>query len=242
MSARRMLVLVGGLILTLAAPASAAQVEKIAGGLDSPRHLAFGSMTSTWQRPAAAARGRVSQAEGAVCGGATGAVTVIDEHGQHRLVEGLASFAAQGTGSAIGPHGIFVKRNNKVLITNGGPTEANRDSSSPEPVHGPRRPRPADQAQRRRREARGRLGVRARQRPGRQEPGVDSNPVDVLVDGKRLIVADAGGNTLLKAQEGRRRGAERVPDRPYPTPSARTRSPCRPCRRGSSRARTATTT
>ena len=44
MSARRILLpLVAGLVLAIAAPASAAQVEKIAGGLDSPRHLAFGS-------------------------------------------------------------------------------------------------------------------------------------------------------------------------------------------------------
>jgi hypothetical protein len=41
-SARRLLPLIGLSILALAAPADAAQVEKIAGGLDNPRHLAFG--------------------------------------------------------------------------------------------------------------------------------------------------------------------------------------------------------
>ena len=33
------------------------------------------------------------------------------------------------------------------------------------------------------------------------EPAVDSNPVDVLLDRKRLIVADAGGNTLLEVRK-----------------------------------------
>ena len=131
MSARRILLpLVAGLILATAAPASAAQVEKIAGGLDSPRHLAFGGDALY---VAEAGRGGPGPCfpgpEGAVCVGATGAVTVIDEHGnQSRLVEGLASLADQGTNrSAIGPHGIFVKDERKVLVTNGGPTDANRD-------------------------------------------------------------------------------------------------------------------
>ena len=33
-------------------------------------------------------------------------------------------------------------------------------------------------------------------------PLVDSNPVDVLADRGRFIVADAGGNTLLRARRG----------------------------------------
>jgi hypothetical protein len=203
MSVRRILGIVAGLVLALAAPASGAQVEKIAGGLDSPRHLAFGGDDLYL---AEAGRGGPGPCfagpEGQVCVGNTGAVTVVDEDGrQHRLVDGLASFANQGTNeSAIGPHGIYVKGKNEVLITNGGPTEANRDElTAQNPV--------ADLF--------GRL-LRI-ERDGDVESladiwdferdndpdghGVDSNPVDVLVDGKHLVVADAGGNTLLNVRK-----------------------------------------
>ncbi len=129
-----------------------------------------------------------------MCVGATGAVTVIDEHGnQSRLVEGLASFADQGTNrSAIGPHGVFVKGEKKVLITNGGPTDANRDElATQNPV--------ADLFGRVLRVKRDGSVVRLVdiwdfERDNNPDGGaVDSNAVDVLVDGKRLVVADAGG-------------------------------------------------
>jgi hypothetical protein len=137
---------------------------------------------------------------------------VIDEHGnQSRLVEGLASLADQGTNrSAIGPHGVFVKSERKVLITNGGPTDANRDElAAQNPV--------ADLFGRVLRIKHDGSIVRLAdiwdfERDNNPDallanPAVDSNAVDVLVDGKRLVVADAGGNSLLKV---RRHGAIEV--------------------------------
>jgi hypothetical protein len=198
----RLLLLVAVSVVALASPATAAQVEKVAGGLDNPRHLAFGGDDLY---VAEAGRGGAGPCfpgpEGTpVCVGATGAVTVVDDDGdQRRLVEGLASLANEGTGAhAIGPHGIYVKGEHGVLVTNGGPLFANRDElAAVNPVadlfgwvlrikHDESIERLAD--------------IWAFERDNNPHPeAVDSNAVDVLVDGRRLVVADAGGNTLLKA-------------------------------------------
>ena len=71
-------------------------------------------------------------------------------------------------------------------------------------------------------------------------PLVDSNPVDVLADRGRFIVADAGGNTLLRARRG---GDLEVlslfPNILQPNPSSRRRSDERRSDRRRRRARTA---
>jgi hypothetical protein len=202
----RLLVLVGASILSLAGSASAAEVQKIAGGLDNPRHLAFGGHSLY---VAEAGRGGPGPCfpgpEGSpVCVGATGAVTAVDRWGQHRVVEGLASFANQGTGaSAIGPHGIYAKHRHRILVTNGGPTGADRDAlAAQNPVAelfgrvlGVHRHGDIERL----------VDVWAFERDNNADaavanPAVDSNAVDVLADRGRLVVADAGGNTLLKAR------------------------------------------
>ncbi len=207
MSARRILALAAGSLLAFAAPASAAQVEKIAGGLDNPRHIAVGDHALYVAESGRGGSGPCfgsPEEGGIVCVGASGAVTVIDRNGQRRLVEGLASLAAKDTGAgAIGPHGIYVKHG-KVFVTNGGPTEANRDEL---------------EAQNPAADLFGRvLGVKQNgdfkklvdvwdferdHNPDAQvaNPAIDSNAVDVLADNRRLIIADAGGNTLLKAKK-----------------------------------------
>jgi len=207
MSAPRFLVLVGASILALAAPAGATEVHKIAGGLDNPRHLAFGDRGLYVAEAGRGGDGPCFPGDegGTTCVGATGAVTVVQRHGeQYRLVSGLASMADQGTGAAaIGPHGIDVKDWDGVVITNGGPTGANRDDLAKQnPV--------ADLF--------GRVlgigddgditrladvwGFERDNNPDAQvgNPAVDSNPVDVIAGHRRLVIADAGGNSLLKAR------------------------------------------
>jgi hypothetical protein len=204
MSAWKILTLVGAWTLALTATANAAQVEKIADGLDNPRHLAF-SHGDLYV--AEAGRGGPGpcfpgppELQVRVCVGASGAVTVIDEDGnQSRLVEGLASLAGEGTGDfAAGPHGIFIKGEDKLFITNGGPADArDRDQAAAQnPVadlfgrvlmvddDGNIRPL-AD--------------IWDFERDNNPHPReIYSNPVDVLVHGNRLVVADAGANDLLK--------------------------------------------
>jgi hypothetical protein len=188
------------------------RISVIASELDSPRHLAFGSDGDLFV--AEAGRGGAgpcfTAGEGPVCMGATGAVTKIDRSGrQTRIAEGLASMASDpGDGSAIGPHGIIVLGRDKVLITNGGPTDPTdtadkspilRDTlAAKDPVanlfgkvllidqHGS--PVPLADI----------WDFERRVNPDAATGNalVDSNPVDLLLDGSRLVVADAGGNAI----------------------------------------------
>jgi DNA-binding beta-propeller fold protein YncE len=208
MSAPRLLVLVAASVLACAAPAGAVEVHKIAGGLDNPRHLAFGGKALYVAESGRGGDGPCFPGPegGPVCVGATGAVTVIDQDGgQHRLVSDLASFADQGTGAnAIGPHGIDVKDADRVFVTNGGPTEANRDDLAKQnPVadlfgrvlridHDGAIERLVDV-----------WGFERDNNPDANvaNPAVDSNAVDVIAGHRRLIIADAGGNSLLKAHK-----------------------------------------
>jgi hypothetical protein len=222
MAVLRLFVLAGASILALAAPAGAVEVQKIAHGLDNPRHLAFGARALY---VAEAGRGGdhpcfPGELGGTACVGATGAVTVIDRHGQRRLVSGLASIGDQGTGAnAFGPHGIDVKGWDRVLVTNGG----NRDDL---PAQNP----VADLLGRvlgigRDGDIQRLVDVWAFERDNNPDaqvgnPAIESNPVDVLASRGRLFIADAAGNTLLKA---RRNGDIEVlhvfPNRMVPDPS-----------------------
>jgi hypothetical protein len=128
MRAFRVLPIVLLLALGVAPAATATtSVDVVASGLDSPRHLAFGSRGDLFV--AESGRGGSGPCfiggEGPACMGATGAVTKIDRWGrQSRIVEGLASYAnTPGDANAIGPHGITVLGANRVFVTNGGPTE-----------------------------------------------------------------------------------------------------------------------
>jgi hypothetical protein len=193
------------------AGATTPRVDVVASGLDSPRHLAFGARGDLFV--AEAGRGGSGPCfiggEGPACMGDTGAVTKIDRWGrQSRLVEGLASYAnTPGNENAIGPHGITVIGAHNVFVTNGGPTEPKDASGAPisrdtlaaqNPVadlfgrlllirHHGRIHRVAD--------------LWAFERDfnpdaGVGNPAIDSNPVDVLFDRGRFVVADAGGNAI----------------------------------------------
>jgi hypothetical protein len=195
------------------APAAAAttSVDVVASGLDSPRHLAFGSRGDLFV--AEAGRGGSGPCffggEGPACMGATGAVTKVDRWGrQSRIAKELASYAnTPGDMNAIGPHGITVLGADRVFVTNGGPTEPKDASGSPIS-------RDTLAAQNPVADLFGRL-LRIKHREQIREvadlwaferdvnpdavvgnPAIDSNPVDVLFDRGRFVVADAGGNAI----------------------------------------------
>jgi hypothetical protein len=215
MRALRVLPIVLLLALGVAAPAAATthvDVDVVASGLDSPRHLAFGSRGDLFV--AESGRGGSGPCfiggEGPACMGATGAVTKIDRRGrQSRIVEGLASYAnTPGNTNAIGPHGITVLGADRVYVTNGGPT-APTDPTTGAPIS-----RDTLAAQNPAADLFGRLlrikhdgrirkvaDIWAFERDVNPDaavgnPAIDSNPVDVLFDHGRFVVADAGGNAI----------------------------------------------
>jgi hypothetical protein len=223
MRVRGLLAVVMLFVVVLVAPAARAadvDVDVVASGLDSPRHLAFGSHGDLFV--AEAGRGGsgpcFTGGEGPACMGASGAVTEIDRWGhQSRIAEGLASFAnVPGDTNAIGPHGITVLGAHQVFITNGGPTEPK------DPVTGATISRDTLAAQNPVADLFGRLlwirpngsplpiaDIWAFERDVNPDatvgnPAVDSNAVDVLLDRGRFVIADAGGNAIdLASLRGR---------------------------------------
>ena len=218
----RALKLVLPVLLTVAAAlapsalAAPAKVDVVAKNLDAPRHLAFGSRGDLFV--AEAGRGGSGPCfvagEGPACMGNSGAVTEVDRRGnQFRIAQGLASFAntdPASTPNPIGPHGITVLGANQVFVTNGGPTE-------PLDANGIRIPRETLAAQNPVANLFGRLlwirphgqirsiaDIWAFERDVNPDatvgnPHIDSNPVDVLFDRGRFVIADAGGNAIDRA-------------------------------------------
>ncbi|HWM09412.1 MAG TPA: ScyD/ScyE family protein [Solirubrobacteraceae bacterium] len=204
-------------LMTIAAvPAAAAHgidVDVVARGLDNPRHVAVAKDGDVYVAESGRGGDHVAQRscfdspEGFACTGRTGAVTKIGPRGQERVLRGLASFAPVSGDNAIGPHGVFASGHD-LYVTNGGPTAPTRDDelvlrdptlTAEEPIS--RLYGTVLEA--------GRRGVRlvadawAFERdvnPDRElgNPIVDSNPVDVLEDRGRLVIADAGGNSLVR--------------------------------------------
>lgn len=203
-----------------AAEAAAPKVTTLATGLRNPRHLDISSDGPIYV--AEAGRGGkgpcFDAAEGPACFGATGGVRVIERSGKvRRLVSGLASYAnTPGNVDAIGPHGI-VADDTGVLLTTGGPTSLQskgellprEDLAKQAPaadgfgrlVHvdrGGRIKRIADV-----------WDFEERNNPDRKKgnPALDTNPVDVVRDGDRYVIADAGGNALYTASARGKVGA-----------------------------------
>jgi hypothetical protein len=222
--ALKLLPLTAAMVLVAAIPATADNVDDvdvIASGLDNPRHVAVSRDGDVYVAESGKGDPDMSgscfdSAEGFACTGATGAVTRISRHGrrqrQKRIAEGLASFAPAGGGDAIGPHGIFVKGDD-VFVTNGGPTAPTRGTP---PVVVPRDQLAAEEPisalygtlleLRRHGEPRLIADIWDFERDNNPDgvvgnPLIDSNPVDVLADRRRFFVADAGGNTVLRASK-----------------------------------------
>jgi hypothetical protein len=243
---RVLLPLAATLVFAVAAAPAAAhhgvRVKTIATDLDNPRHVAVTHAGDVYVAEAgrggnpATSRSCFNSAEGPSCTGATGAVTKISRHRGHfhqdRVLKRLASFAPATGESAIGPHGVFATHGN-VYVTNGGPTAPWRGADptatvlrdptlvSEEPIsrlYGTL------------------LKLRKHKRfdvvadlwrferdnnPDAQvgNPLIDSNPVDVYAAHGRLLVADAGGNTVLEvSKRGRVRVLSLFPNIPTPDP------------------------
>ena len=216
MRASKLILLTAAAVLAAAAPAGAkgsdVDVEVIASGLDNPRHVAVSHDGDVYVAESgrggdhATSRSCFDTAEGFSCTGATGAVTRISRHrwrdSHERVVTGLASFAPANGNNAIGPHGIFVERG-KLLVTNGGPTAPTRGGPTNVVLRDPTlvAEEPVSALYGRLLEVRrhGRLRSIADLWDFERDfnpdatvgnPLIDSNPVDVLADRGRYVVAD----------------------------------------------------
>lgn len=236
MRALRLLLPVLLLAAVVAAPAAhAATVRVVATGLDSPRHLAFGSRGDLFV--AESGRGGSGPCftgpEGPACMGATGAVTRISRSGrQSHWITGLASLAnTPGNTDAIGPHGIAVRGAHNVLVTNGGPTDPKDAAGNPImrdtlAAQNPVADRFGRLLQIRTRGGHVRSladvwGFEHASNPDAQlgNPLVDSNAVDVLPLRRGYVIADAGGNAIYTVSRTGKLSALTVfPNRMVPNP------------------------
>ena len=206
----------------MCAPALAHEprLKVVASGLDNPRGLdigRFGAVYVTEAGRGGAGPCRIGPEGGQECVGASGAVTRIWHGHQRRVLRNLPSLAAVGTGEAAsGPQDISIGRfgNARMVVGFGGDPATRADLGPLGPLFGQLyrvslfgRPRPV-------------ADIAAYE--GTADPdgdGADSNPNSVVSQFLRSVVADAGGNDLLRVGPGGRISTLAVfPDRLVPPP------------------------
>lgn len=190
-----------GLALALgSAPASAdSHVTVVASGLDGPRLLTVAPTGDIYV--AESGRGGSGPCAthpelGEFCFGYSGAITRVDPDGPDpRVVTGLPSIA--GADDAIGPSGVSVTGSQKYVVSIGlGGSDELRAMFGPEgewlaslltgKLKQPGFTKFADV-----------LGYEAHANPDGTD--IDSNPTAILREGESYYVADAGGNSVVKA-------------------------------------------
>jgi hypothetical protein len=179
-------------------------VEVVAEGLDNPRGLDLAGGTLVVAESGRGGPGPcVTGPEGTpVCLGATGAVTAVDlrHGGQHRVLSGLPSLAGAGGAQATGPSDVSFGRKGLYLsIGFGAPgTPEARTELGPGAEHlGQIKLLTPD----------GRLHFVADMVPfeSTMDPDpttTESNPNSLDAKGRGIVVADAGGNDILKVKRG----------------------------------------
>jgi sugar lactone lactonase YvrE len=191
-------------------PVEVGEVEVVADGLDDPRGLAVDRHGDLWI--AQAGRGGDSPCFtgilGPTCLGATGKISVLREDGDHveDVVTGLPSLAVQGTGAeAIGPSDVAFGSGGRLLATIGLGADPDARTQAPPAGVGPSPLASMLDTVNRVNVRRGTLSqvadIGAFELAVNPEPeDFDSNPNSIAVRGNRTLVADAGGNSLLRVR------------------------------------------
>ncbi len=208
-----------GLCLAGAPPASAGgghggggsnDPKVVASGLDNPRQLSFTSSGNLLV--AEAGEGGTGPClpdpedpKAKVCFGATGGVTKVTSRGrQSRIISGLPSIGGQGTGArAIGPSDVH-KAGRKISVLIGLGADPAVRAGLPAPG---RRMGTLIQTRRHHHGFRTIADLAAWEATHNPIDNPDSDPAGMLYQHGKYIVADAGGNTVLKVN---RRGHIRL--------------------------------
>ncbi|MFL6108278.1 MAG: ScyD/ScyE family protein [Marmoricola sp.] len=182
----------------------------VAQGLDNPRLISFGP-DGTLYVAESGTGGTSSCAEGpeggSVCYGTTGAVTQVRNGQQSRLFSGLPSIADEGTGgSAIGPSEFFMQPGHQWSLSIGAGIDKAQRAALPASASvmgrilsgkiGHKRSSAADI-----------VAFEWAHNPDHStdeegNPTRDSDPQGFVARGGSYVLADAGGNTLLRANRG----------------------------------------
>ncbi len=181
--------------------ASAAPTPQVvASGLDNPRHLTFSANGDLYVveagRGGTIKCGVEHPALGPSCFGFTGAVTLVSDTGaDERVVTGLPSIA--GEGEALGPSDIAFTGNQKYVISIGlGGSPALRAA------YGPQAAWLATLLTGKLKQDGVSLFADVLANEMASNPDgtdIDSNPVGMVRDGEGYVLADAGGNAVVRA-------------------------------------------
>jgi hypothetical protein len=185
--------------LITASVAQAATTRVVMSGLDNPRGLAFGPEGALYV--AEAGRGGAGPCfsppirGGTMCYGATGAISRLWRGEQERVVSGLPSYANIATGEAAGPHDIGFLGRGSAKVTLGWAGEGLPRSVLP--GVGEQFGRLLQlSASGNSREVGDVTGYEFATNP---DHGIlDSNPYGLLEEPGSTVVADAGGNSLVR--------------------------------------------
>jgi hypothetical protein len=192
------MVLAGATSLASAQPQPTFEV--VASGLDSPRHLTFSGSGDLYVAEAGRG-GSVSCAVhpelGEFCLGFTGAVTKVRDHGpDRRVLTKLPSIFNETNGEALGPSDIAFTGGQKFVLSIGlgGSDEFRADFGAKGALLGTlvsgkiKRDKHSLFADV--------LANEAAANP--DDTDIDSNPVGLVRKGKGYLVADAGGNAVVR--------------------------------------------
>ena len=193
----------------------------VASGLDNPRGLTV----APWGDVYVAEAGRGGSAPcitaegpegGEICVGETGAITRVSHGKQRRVLSGLPSAAAPGSGDdASGPQDVALTRRGLLFVVGLGGNPADRDNLGDV---GARFGKLYKAGWRGVREVADIAGYEGTANPDGGDPP-DSNPNSVVATWKGAVVADAGGNDLLGVRrKGRISTLAVFPDRLVPPP------------------------
>ena len=200
-----------GAALVGAPPASAAEPEVVATGLNNPRQLSFTGDTLYVAESGTGGDGVcLVGPEGPACLGMTGSITQVRAGEQSRVVTGLPSLAAPDGSGATGPADVLVTGQQKYVVTMGlGNDPAVRDElGSAGPWFGTlvsgsfsSQPRIASD-------------IGAYEAAVNPDGGLpDTNPTGLIAAGGGHVLTDSGGNSLLKVS-GKKVSAIAVFDSP----------------------------